>query len=294
MTNEILKSRISPNKKAEALVKLGVTPYEAMVLAHSSIPHVSRPRPFSFTFGVEIECVNCPSYAFISAAQDNGLSCDNHLNQYYGCHTDIPRYKLVPDSSISGYDAAECVTPALKGAPSGFKSLESCCKALNSIGAHVNRSCGLHVHIGAANLTEQEYCNVFVNYMMLETAIDSFLAPSRRVNNRWARSLRTFESSVLNATSIAQMQDALDHDRYHKVNPMAYNRHRTIEFRQHQGSTNYEKISKWVKFLGKLVEFSKDTRLTQRIDSIEGIPFLTNAEKRFFIRRREEFAHETM
>ena len=46
--------------------------------------------------------------------------------------------------------------------------------------------------------------------------------------------------------------------------------HKTIEFRQHQGSTNFTKISHWVKFLGKLVEWSRSNRLTERIDRIEG------------------------
>ena len=287
-TNEVLKSRMSVAKKREALIKLGVTPYEAMVLARTSIPATATrtAQAFTFTFGVEIECVGCRYIEFFDAARRNGLEV---MTQVYYNHRDIPQYKLTTDSSISGRNPAECVTPALNSNDAGFESLKNCCKSLREIGATANSSCGLHVHIGAASLTDQEYCNVFVNYMRLETAIESFLAQSRRGENaRWCKSLRNHESSVLRATTKEQMRSALG-SRYHRVNAEAYSAHQTIEFRQHQGTTNYTKISHWVKFLGKLVEYSKTHRLNANIDRIEDIPFLSEAEKNFFIERRAEF-----
>lgn len=287
-TNEVLKSRMSANKKAQALVKLGVTPYEAMILAKSSLTTTElHPRAFAYTFGVEIECVGCRYTEFFDAARRNGLEV---FDQVYYNHRDIPQYKLTTDSSISGQNPAECVTPALNGNTSGFASLKNCCKSLREIGATANSSCGLHVHIGAASLTDREYCNVFVNYMRLETAIESFLAPSRRgSNSRWCRSLRNCEEGVLYAYNKNMMRHALHNDRYHRVNAEAYNAHKTIEFRQHQGTTNFTKISHWVKFLGKLVEYSKSNRLTENIDRIEDIPFLSEAEKNYFCNRRAEF-----
>lgn len=287
--NEVLKSRMTANKKAEALVKLGVTPYEAMFMARASMPptvHSPR-RVFSYTFGVEIEAVNCRYIEFFDAARRNGLEV---FDQVYYNHRDIPQFKLTTDSSINGCNPAECVTPALNGNKKGFDALEACCKSLREIGATTNGSCGLHVHIGAANLTDEEYCNVFVNYMRLETAIESFLAPSRRGSYaRWCASLRNYEQGVLNATTKDGMYNALHGDRYHRVNANAYRAHKTIEFRQHQGSVNFKKISAWVKFLGKLVEWSRSNRLENNIDRIEDIPFLNDTEKSYFISRRAEF-----
>lgn len=290
LINEVTtNNRMSKKAKFEAIVKLGVTPYEAMIIAEASMPirtRVSRPT-FSFTFGVEIECVGCEFDAFRRAATDNGLSVYGQFNYN---HTDMPQYKLTTDSSISGSNAAECVTPPLNGTTAGFDSLKACCKSLAEIGARVNHSCGLHVHIGAADLTDEEYCAVFVNYMRLETAIESFLAPSRRGSHaRWCRSLRNYEADVLNATTKDKMYRALGGSRYHRVNPVAYVAHRTIEFRQHQGTTNYTKIAHWVKFLAKLVEYSKNHRIEANIDRIEDIPFLSAAEKNYFCNRRGEF-----
>lgn len=290
-TNDILKSRMSANKKAQALIKLGVTPYEAMVLARTTMPDLRKVgKPFSFTFGVEIECINCDTYDFMLASREYGFEAVDRTATYQGCHTDIPQFKLVPDGSISGANAAECVTPALKGTQAGFESLEKCCKALARVGAMVNRSCGLHVHIGARDLTDEAFCNVFVNYMRLELAIESFLAPSRRGRNaQWCVSLRNHETAVLGARDKEAMRRALRYDRYHRVNAEAYDRHQTIEFRQHQGSTNYEKISHWVKFLAKLVEWSRDNRLERNIDDINEIPFLTEEDKAYFGERKSFF-----
>ena len=78
-------------------------------------------------------------------------------------------------------------------------------------------------------------------------------------------------------------------DRYFKVNAVAYDRHRTIEFRQHQGTTDYEKISKWVMFLAKLVEYSFKNECPT-CTTIEEIPFLNDEEKAYFTARRAALA----
>ena len=74
-------------------------------------------------------------------------------------------------------------------------------------------------------------------------------------------------------------------DRYYKVNAESYTRHKTIEFRQHQGSTNYKKIEMWVKFCAKLVGWSRNNVFTS-----EDIPFLNKEEKAFFQSRKDAFA----
>lgn len=284
-----MNKKMTRSQKAQAFVKLGITPYEAMYMARTTLP-TEPTTVFAYTFGVEIETIGCRPAEFVREAQSRGLSVINHINCYSGCHIDVPQFKVVPDGSLQGTDTAECVTPALTGDENGFRSLRKCCAALNAIGAYVNRSCGLHVHIGARDLTDQEYCNVFVNYMRLETAIESFMAPSRRGERAsWCYSLRPRSYYVLRATTKDSMAEALEHDRYHRVNAEAYRRHRTIEFRQHQGTTDFTKISNWVKFLGKLVEYSKTNRINNDIDRIDDIPFLSEAEKNYFIARRSEF-----
>jgi hypothetical protein len=62
--------------------------------------------------------------------------------------------------------------------------------------------------------------------------------------------------------------------------------HKTIEFRQHSGTTDYNKILNWINFLRKLIVYSFDKNI-DRCDAIEEIPFLTQEEKSYFMSRRE-------
>lgn len=275
---EIKSGKGSKSFKKDALIKLGLRPYEISLIM-SELPKVVRENHV-FTFGVEIECL-VPRSSMIECAERNSMPFRyegyNHIdNNHY--------YKFVSDSSIMGDNGIECVSPILKG-KDGMKSLENCCKSLNEAGAMVNKSTGLHVHVGAKDFTKEQYVNVFVNYQFLESVIDTFMARSRRANNnRFCKSLQGYDFSSCN--NISDVYNILQ-SRYFKVNPCSYSAHKTIEFRQHQGSTDFEKISNWANFCMKLVAWSKNNRLDRQIQSIDEIPFLTAKEKKFFDQRRE-------
>lgn len=304
---EIINGQKTKSAKRQELIKLGLTNLDVRVLFKMSGVEADANAPASrrrearntlariiskYTFGVEIECYNAPRTTLLHAAAANGL----HMQSEHYNHTDNRRYyKLVSDASISGNDPVECVSPILKGNASGFNSLKSCCTALNSIGARVNTSTGLHVHVGGG-ITEMQYINTFVNYYYLENIIDSFMAQSRR-DNRYAAALHYTEqrgnvsvSRLLSAQRIDDVYYAFNGDRYYKINVCSWTRHKTIEFRQHGGTTNYEKIQKWATFCLKLVAWSADNRLTAEIRSINEIPFLTATEKRYFTNRANQIA----
>ena len=94
-----------------------------------------------------------------------------------------------------------------------------------------------------------------------------------------------------NCETREEVYQALGGSRYYKVNPCSWSRHQTIEFRQHQGSTDFEKISNWVSFCAELVVWSRDNRLTRPVTSIDDIPFLKVAEKTYFKRRQRVLAN---
>ena len=279
---DIKTGKGSKTSKKEALIKLGLRKHEIDIIL-SDLPKQVTER-FKFTFGVEIECLVAAS-VMRECATRNAMPF-----QYEGYnHTDNNHYyKFVSDSSIRGENPIECVSPVLTGRE-GMKSLENCCKALNEAGAQVNRSTGLHVHIGAQNLSDEAYVNVFKNYQKLERVIDTFMARSRRANNsQWCRTLQGKDFSW--CTTKSDIYDEMNGNRYFKVNACSYARHQTIEFRQHQGSTDFEKISNWVNFCAKLVAWSKKNVLSSEVASIDEIPFLTKKEKSFFKSRAEILA----
>lgn len=282
--NEVVNGKGSRRDKIQALIKLGIRENEiSFVLPYT--PHVPQPR-FTFTFGVEIECV-MPRTRFEAVANAQGVpyrfECYNHTDGN-------SHFKFVSDGSLSRTagregDPIECVSPVLDGTKAGFDRLEACCSALNAAGAYVNRSTGLHVHIGAAGMTGEQYVNVFKNYKALEPVIDTFMAPSRR-NNYYAAPLTEHRFEACH--SVYDVLDEMRNDRYHKVNPCSYSRHSTIEFRQHQGTTNFKKIKMWVTFVSKLVAYSMN-EVIGTCTGIDEIPFLNATEKAYFKGRKAAF-----
>lgn len=274
---EIKNIRGSKQSKVNMLAKLGITKYEIGLILNDSEAAVKKVA----TFGVEIECL-----VSRDAVYDKFASKFVPFEYQGYNHVDSKTiYKFVTDSSIQGENPIECVSPVLSGRK-GFDSLGQCLNALNEAGAKVNKSTGLHVHVGVEELTDEQYINVFANYKMLEGVIDSFMAKSRRGNNsQWCATLRDHDFS--NCVEIRDVQRELGYCRYHKVNAESYHRHKTVEFRQHQGSTDFAKIKNWVSFCIKLVEWSKENCLRSEVTNIDDIPFINKAEKKFFAKRAE-------
>lgn len=284
--DEIKKSMMPRNEKIIALKACGLREKEISDMLNVFVPKTSTSTRFVYTFGVEIECVHAERNALVEAGRANGV--DIHSEGYN--HTDNKKYfKIVSDSSVGGdVDPNEVVSPVLNGNTRGLATLKKAINSLDAVGARVNSTCGLHVHIGADKLNGEQYVNVFKNYQKIEALVDSFMAPSRRGECRWAHSLLGMNFSYCHNN--ADVRREMRFNRYYKVNAESYLRHKTIEFRQHQGSTNYEKISMWVKFCAKLVGWSRNNVFTSEVTSIKDIPFLNEEEKAFFEGRKTEFA----
>ena len=287
---------LSREDKQRALIELGLKKEDLRVIYNGLYYNpktpirVVTPKGKTFTFGTEIECFVRPDLIHESA---RALGVQIAYEDYN--HVDgKTHYKFVSDSSVRSLNSEEdrnsieCVSPILKGAK-GLSSLKKACQALNNAGATVNKSCGLHVHIGVSELAGNAIVNIFKNYAMLEPIIDAFMAPSRR-NNGFAKSLHNLNFS--GCENIFDLQDRMRGDRYYKVNAMAYNRHKTVEFRQHQGTTNFTKISMWVNFCVKLVEWSEKNLFSSIPTTVDEIPFLNAKEKAFFKARTNEMTND--
>lgn len=284
--DEVKKSKMPKSQKILALKACGLRDKEISDMLSTFVPKSSTSKRFVYTFGVEIECVHANRDELVSAGRENGV--DIHSEGYN--HIDNKKYfKIVYDGSVGGdVDPNEVVSPVLCGNVRGLATLKKATKALESVGAKVNRTCGLHVHIGVEKLTGEQYVNIFKNYQKLERLIDSFMAESRRGDTFYSRSILNYNFNYCHGVS--DVKEVMNNCRYHNVNPMSFERHHTVEFRQHQGSTNFEKISMWVKFCAKLVGWSRYNVFASEVSNIEDIPFLNQEEKDFFQSRKEHFA----
>lgn len=281
----VIKGTGSKQIKSVSLIKLGLTKYEVNLLL-GSMPKVSKTAKFNantLTFGVEIECYNVVRDRIIREVEQRNIFIQS---QGYN-HADSKEfYKIVSDCSIQGNDANEIVSPILKG-KQGENSLKAVCDSLNAIDAKVNKSTGLHVHFDASSISDAHFVNIFTNYAKLESVIDSFLPISRRDNNN--QFCRSFANKSFNHCETKESVIRYLGSRYFKVNAESYLRHKTIEFRQHSGTTDYVKILNWINFLRKLIQFSFDSDI-QECNSIDEIPFLATTEKAYFTDRKNQLA----
>ena len=141
----------------------------------------------------------------------------------------------------------------------------------------------------AAEFDLQTWKNLIITYKRLENVIDHFMPQSRR-NNRYCRTIATISEIAINrASNISDLRAAFANNRYHKINLEAYARHRTVEFRQHGGSTNFTKMSAWIHFLAKMITFAKQGQVNAGT-TLQNIPFLTESEKLYLKIRTKKLA----
>ena len=169
---EVMQKNVSRATKVKSLVEIGLSRYE---VDHIFSVYEQADEVFQYTLGVEIECFNVDKDRFLHLVRRQNIEIKHEAYNHNTCNF----YKIVSDSSIEGDNALECVSPVLKG-KAGLNSLKTVCDGLNQSGAKVNKTTGLHIHVGLQNICSEQYRNIFINYFYLENAIDKFVAKSRR------------------------------------------------------------------------------------------------------------------
>lgn len=195
------------------------------------------------TFGVEIEILSTIDRSAIATAlQAEGINAVvegySHRTQHY--------WKIITDGSCGW----EIVSPILSG-EQGLNELKKVCETLTRIGCKVDKSCGLHVHIGADRLGVAKVRSVVKRWLGNEDNFDSIQPRSRRgTSNQFCQPLAvTMRAHLIDNCLTIEDIAGLQSTRYSKLNLRSYFTHRTIEFRHHAGSTDTTKVVNWVKFL---------------------------------------------
>jgi hypothetical protein len=174
------------------------------------------------------------------------LSIDSHKGEFVGVEIEfmMPRnisasvlktrfVELGSDGSIdpiSGFFGLEARLVYVRGVSEN--RLENYCQKLAGVGAVVNKSCGLHVHLDQRNVSR---ATAWRRYHRLVTALEwlKFAVPSTRTSNSYCKLNREGENPE-------------NYDRYMAVNWQAYAEHGTIEVRLLNGTTSADKIKHWV------------------------------------------------
>lgn len=202
---------------------------------------------FNRKFGIEIECMLPRTQSMTTVANAINAAGVPCFNAGYS-HSRSSQWKVVSDGSLSGGNGMEIVSPPMQGEAS-LQAIATVCRVLNDLGATVNRSCGLHVHVDAGNLSAPAMRKLAAIYIENENIIDSFMPMSRRAsNNHFCNTLRSTNMTALaTARNANEIAHAISHgNRYVKLNYTAFLRHGTVEFRHHSGTVDADKINKWL------------------------------------------------
>jgi hypothetical protein len=193
------------------------------------------------TFGIEIE----------THIPEGRLTVGGH-----GCGRPIPElrnaWKADADPSIlapAGRVKCEFVSPVFQG-PEGLRQLLADLETIRAIGAQVNGSCGIHIHVGF-DKTDTKACKRLAHLVSnYEKAIYATTGTHSREGGRWCQSIRNHGQ----ATRAVQ---ASLRDRYHLCNFGTCKP--TVEFRAFGSSLNVVKIVGYLKMCLGLVEQALET-----------------------------------
>ena len=253
---QILNLEITKTAKIKRLLALGMTRTEVATLMNVGYGFVqniyakeygtsrTNNRFGNRYFGVEIEAFNIPRAELARALRQAGIKVktDTRGNDAY----EENYWKVTTDGSIEGNQTFELVSPKLKGTK-GIKELEKVCKVLKQKNAKINKSCGLHIHLDATDFNIDDWQALIKNYINYEKLIDSFMPKSRR-NNYYCKSMmknhRSKNSIYADLERCDCIEDIRDfyNSKYYRLNVQSYFRHKSVEFRQHSGTIEFEKI----------------------------------------------------
>lgn len=256
---------------------------------------MKREFNLSRTFGVEIEMVvdqtNGPTFAsdegikkmIAEILKDEGINAEA---QGYNHNDSASTWKVITDSSC-GF---EVVSPILMG-ERGLEQVRTVAKALSNVSwLKVNKDCGLHVHHGVDDYKFENFKNLFISYVKFENVFDMLMPESRRGDvNSYCKSLKNISQNNAKAAidEIDKCKDfyALEnlfYTRYIKLNLQSYMRHGTIEFRQHSGTLNADKMINWIVLTQLMVETAVDSNVKRtyktKYESWNGLKRLIGAE----------------
>jgi len=266
------------------------------------------------TFGVEIECIMPLGWTKGKVAtllRSLGLAA---YCASYGTPT-ASHWKVQPDSS-TGHNGCEIVSPVLSG-EEGIATVRRVAQALTTAGFAVNTKTGLHVHFGASDLNAKSIANLAKMYVWFETFFDHVMPKSRRAtNNSYIKSNRNalghgYGTDAVNAAmaridqnagSIHALMTTISPERYRKLNLRNLtNGKGTVEFRQHSGTVDPDKIENWIRLLDAFVAKALVTRIRPRrverdltpIEEMRQLFDMVAVDKpvrAFYLARRKEIA----
>jgi len=251
------------------------------------------------TYGIEIECISQKNHGEVAEAINQAFQIaeidHNAVVMGYSHSTNasnLNRWEIKSDSSIfcnsqfpvparlrrNGYNnGIEIVSPVLKG-KKGLEALEIVCNAISDF-TTPTASCGLHVHHGIKRNEKKNLYHLIKNWYEAENHFMAILSRSRRHNGycqRWqtANNLNPYNDFIRweqapDSCFDSWIREQMGSNRYWTLNFQGYILRGAIEFRCHQGTTEYKKIKNWVILTQAFTDKSLKNELNFTITNFE-------------------------
>ena len=214
--------------------------------------------------GIELE-LSCehdssPFNTLHERLNDRGINTTINLRSHYGSNPN--GWHIKRDGTPSNPPIFEIVSPPLC-AIEMFNQLKVVIDIINEMKLggtpfSVHKKCGLHIHHHAPKFTKSRGGR---NYKRFKYLMNHFVKNEHNFDSMVAKSRRKSENGYCetNECNLDRNIDVLidyDCERYRKLNLHSYSKHKTIEFRGHQGTLNFAKIVYWCAFTQACLERS--------------------------------------
>lgn len=163
-------------------------------------------------------------------------------------------WRVVYDGSLDRFMGGELVTPILQWSDEQSRDdLRRVVKAFREGGATVDKTCGLHVHVGVEKLKEKQVLQIVLLYHRFQSFIESLVA-NHRIDNRY--SMRLEDDLVRRLVSHFQKTGQVATiPKYYGLSTRPISTHGTIEFRMKESTLDPDEVLGWVSFC---VDFVKN------------------------------------
>lgn len=227
----------------------------------------ARVRRDGRRFGVEIEFNTRMDSSLVAellrdaglAVRDDGYTHDVHEDEW----------KIVSDGSVEyGW---ELVSPPLLWKQRD--QIRTACETLSRADCYTSNQCGLHVHHEVADLSVTTLKRLAHYYHAAQSFTDCLVEQSRRTDYgcQWAapftdRDFRTIDAAV----RLGDLANGCT--RYKALNLQPLVNYGTVEFRQHEGTLDHERIIAWIAYGQAMVQAAIARRRPPTADDAPDAP----------------------
>jgi hypothetical protein len=255
---------------------------------HNILDVSKYPKSQAHHIGIEIEFYSTWTRNSIAVIVGM-LGLEKHVNLGTDCSIECPEHW---SKDYHGVEMRVLVSKFTY-----VKVLTALGKLFKMIGAKVNKSCGLHVHL---DMRTRDAKKAYENLTKCERMMFRMVHKSRRksiyAEPTWKRGTRNVWDSVTQSYATKRWSDIpFEHKpsvagHYDAISLEPFRHLRTIEVRMHHGTVDVKEIIQWVTFLNRIVdakEIKTEVKDCQQLQSQVKLPKPT---QKFAVQRLKKFA----